>query len=82
MNTETKKLYVDRVEDGVIIAYSIEKTEYIFSNEDSNIHENDILIANINENNEVVSVIVLQEETTKRINTLKNRVKKLFNKRG
>jgi|GEM_PF-1896340 len=80
MNTEKKELRVDRIEDGLAIAYAFDGTEYCMCQKIADIHESDILLADINAEGNVVSVSVLQQETEEVKASFKERLHKLFNK--
>lgn len=80
MSTENKKLCVDRIEDGVAVAYSDDGTEYTMCHKIADIHESDIITASINDRGEVVAVEVRKEETAERKVGLHERLKKLFDK--
>lgn len=78
MSTEIKKLHVDRIEEGVVIAFSEDGKEYTMCEKIASVKESDIINAAINENDEVVSVEILSEETKSKKSELKNRLKNLF----
>ena len=80
MSIENKKLCVDRIEDGMVVAYSCDGTEYTMCHKIADIHENDIITACINDCGEVVAVDVQIEETAERKSGLQKKLKNLFNK--
>ncbi len=80
MYTECKKLRVDRIEEGIAVAFSEDGTEYRIPQEFAAVQESDILMATIHENGEVTTVEVLREETQEKKQRLRSRLKKLFNK--
>ncbi|MBQ8836027.1 MAG: hypothetical protein IJ002_00800 [Clostridia bacterium] len=80
MSTEIKKLHVDRIEEGTVIAFSSDGEEYTMCEKIADIKESDIINATINENGEVVSVEVLSEETENKKSEMKTRLRNLFTK--
>ena len=80
METENKKMRVDRIEEGLAVAYTDDGQEYILRKEIAYLKENDILLADIDQNGNVVNVQVRREETEKAKQTIKNRLQNLFNK--
>ena len=80
MNIQTCKLQIDRIEDGVIVACSDEGQEYLLHENSIGLKENDIVLAEINENGKIVNITPLPAETEQRIKTFKERLKRLFSK--
>lgn len=82
MDKHVKKLTVDRIEEGIIVAFSDSGEKYISQGKLANISENDIIMATITDDFKILSARVLAEETKTKINSLKERLKSLFSKRG
>ncbi len=80
MHSEKKELRVDRIEDGLAIAYDADGNEYCMCAKIADLKESDILLADINRDGNVFDVTVQQEETKKNEESLRNRLHKLFNK--
>lgn len=80
MSTEIKKLRVDRIEEGIVIAFSDDGKEYTMCEKIADIKESDIINAAVNENGEVVSVEICKEETDAKKSELKSKLKSLFTK--
>ena len=80
MYTECKKLRVDRIEEGIAVAFSEDGTEYRIPQELAAVRESDILMATIHENSEIAAIEVLPKETAAKKSALRSRLKKLFNK--
>lgn len=82
MNTEKKELRVDRIEEGLVIAYDANGNEYCMCERIADIQESDILLADVNKDEQVVAVEVQREKMAVQTKTLTNRLKKLFDKKG
>lgn len=82
MQSQQKELRVDRVEEGLAIAYDAEGNEYCMCARIADLKESDILLASINSDGTVFDVSVLQEKTEENKQALKNKLQKLFNKQG
>lgn len=80
MENQIQTLTVDRIEEGVVIAFSSDRQKYTFPLEDLPLKENDIFKAEITDNSDVIFLEILKEETQRRKCSLKSRLKKLFNK--
>ena len=81
MDTEIKKLRVDRIENGIIIAFSDDGKKYTMPQTDGNtIEESHIIRATINKYDYIISAEVLNEETITKKNLLIAKLKKLFTK--
>ncbi len=79
MNTFTK-LKIDRIEEGIAIAFSNEGEEYHFSQKFANVRENDICDAIINDEGKVISLSVNSQETKRIRDRMHAKLNKLFNK--
>ena len=80
MSTEKKELHVDRIEDGIAVAYDRFGNEYTLRQKIADIRENDIINATVNEHGHIIDLTVLTEKTEAVKLSLKARLKKLFNK--
>ena len=80
MSIEKKELRVDRIEEGMAIAYSTDGTEYCMCQKIADVQESDILLADINADGNVVSVTVLQSKTEEVKTSMQARLHKLFGK--
>lgn len=80
METKSKKMCVDRIEEGLAVAYTDDGDAYTMCQKIANLQESDIILATINENGEVVAAEVLSEETAAKKAELRSRLKNLFNK--
>ena len=79
MSTEKKELHVDRIEDGIAVAYDRFGNEYTLRQKIADIRENDIINATVNERGHIIDLTVLTEKTEATKLSLKARLKKLFN---
>lgn len=77
---EKKELRVDRIEDGVAIAYAADGTEYFMCQRIADLQESDILLAFVNQDGMVVDVTVRRKETEEVKQTLRNRLQSLFDR--
>ena len=82
MSTETKKLCVDRIEEGIAIAYDTDGNEYCMCERIADIQESDVLLATVNENGAVVDVRIQREETEEEKQILHSRLHSLFQNKG
>lgn len=80
MTSKIPKLTVDRIEEGVVIAFSDDGQKYTFAKEELPLKENDIFNAEIAEDGTVIVLNILKKETNRRKKSLRNRLKQLFNK--
>lgn len=80
MHTKTIQLRVDRIEDGIAVAYAADGAEYCTCAKATGIEENDILLAIVDANGNITDVTVLPEETEKVKQTLKSRLHSLFDR--
>ncbi|MBQ4599310.1 MAG: DUF3006 domain-containing protein [Clostridia bacterium] len=80
MEAESKKMRVDRIEEGLAVAYTDDGKEYILRENIANLKESDIIMATADENGNVIKVQVQREETENVKQTMKNRLQNLFNK--
>lgn len=80
MEAESKKMRVDRIEEGLAVAYTDDGKEYILRENIADLKESDIIIATADENGNVIKVQVQREETENVKQTMKNRLQNLFNK--
>ena len=79
MNTFTK-LKIDRIEEGIAVAFSSEGNEYHFPQSFANVRENDVCDAIINDEGKVVSLSVNNRETQLNSDRMRTKLNKLFNK--
>ena len=79
MNTFAK-LKIDRIEEGIAIAFSNEGEEYHFPQKFANVRENDICDAIFNDEGKVISLSVNNQETQRSRDRLQTKLNKLFNK--
>ena len=79
MSCEKKELHIDRIEDGIIVAYDRLGNEYTICRKIADVKENDIIDATINEHGHIIDLTVLYEKTKAVKLSLKERLKKLFN---
>jgi len=80
MSTEKKELHVDRIEDGIAVAYDRFGNEYTLRQKIADIRENDIINATVNEHGHIIDLTVLTKKTEATKLSLKARLKKLFKK--
>lgn len=80
MHSETKKLRIDRIEEGVVIAFAENGKEYTLSPSLCAMRESDILLATLDEKDTVIAAEVLKQETEEKKKTLRARLKNLFGK--
>ena len=80
MEKQTQTLTVDRIEEGIVISFSSDGQKYTFPLENLPLKENDIFKAEITENNNIIFLEIYKKETQERRQSLKSRLKKLFNK--
>ena len=74
------KLKIDRIEEGIVIAFSDDGEEYHFSQRLANVHENDVCDAVINSDSKVVSLAINNRETQCNKDRVRNKLNKLFTK--
>ena len=82
MHSEKKELRVDRVEEGLAIAYDADGNEYCMCAKIADLKESDILLASINSAGMVFDVAVQQEKTEANKQRLKNKLNALFSRQG
>lgn len=80
METENKKMRVDRIEEGLAVAYTDDGQEYTIRREIADLKENDLIMATVSESGEIVAAEVLETETAAKKEELRSRLKNLFNK--
>ena len=80
MSSRKTELHVDRIEDGVAVAYDNNENEYFIRDNISDIKENDILEATLTEDGLVTSITVLHEKTEAKKHSMKELLTNLFNK--
>lgn len=80
MNTKTKELRIDRIEENIAIAYDSANNEFSLCKSEFNLSEGDIIEATFSDTKTIVSVIVKAEKTAKEKDLLVTRLSKLFNK--
>lgn len=79
---KTTELRVDRIEEGVAVAYDADGAEYRMCAKINDLAENDVLRASLNDEGEVVSVKKLPEKTEAVRTAVQSRLDKLFGKQG
>ncbi len=80
MDTERKELRVDRIEDGLAIAYDASGNEYCMCAKIADLQESDVLLAAINKDGAVVDARVQHEKTNEIKQSLKSRLQSLFDR--
>lgn len=80
METENKKMRIDRIEEGFAVAIAEDGGQYALQPGIADLKESDIILAKINECGEITAVKVLEEETSAKKAELHSRLKNLFNK--
>lgn len=78
MNTKNVELNIDRIENGITVAYDRDGNRYVFAFPPVNVKEGDIISASINSNCEIIDFTVLQEETQRAKSSLKKQLATLF----
>ncbi len=78
VNTEKKKLCVDRVEEGIAVCIARGGEEYKIPSAKFNLHEGDIFTAEISEDKNVLSLTLPPEETENKKISLRQRLMRLF----
>lgn len=73
-------LHVDRIEEDIVVAFADSGTKFSFKKADFDIKESDVIIATFNEKGEAIDIKVSKNETAKIKLSLRERLKKLFNK--
>ena len=74
------KLRIDRIEEGIVIAFSEREEEFHFPLELAYVKENDVCDAVIDEEGKVISLTVSANETTDAKSRIQSKLSKLFNK--
>ena len=74
------ELRVDRIENGIAVAYSDTGREYRFAKRPKELRDGDIIRATIGKNGEIIIVEILGDKTTQVKVEMQNRLHKLFNK--
>lgn len=72
------ELRVDRIEEGVAVAYDANGAEYIMCAKIGDLAENDIFLADVNDVGEVVSTEKLPEKTAEVKAAVQSRLNRLF----
>lgn len=80
MSIRKTELHIDRIEDGVAVAYDNNENEYFIRDNISDIKENDIVEATLTEDGLVTSITVLHEKTEAKKLSMKKLLTNLFNK--
>ena len=80
MNTKTKELRVDRIEENIAVAYDSDNNEYTFFKTDFFVSEGDIIDAVFDDAETIVKVTVKAEQTLNEKELLKARLSNLFKK--
>ena len=80
MSIENKEMRVERIEDGIAVAYDRFGNEYTVRQRIADIRENDIIDATVNEHGHIIDLTVLSEKTEAAKLSLKDRLANLFNK--
>ena len=80
MNTKTKELRIDRIEENIAVAHDSENNEFSLCKGEFNLSEGDIIEATFSETETIISVTVKAEETAKEKDLLMTKLSKLFNK--
>lgn len=76
------ELRVDRIEEGLAVAYDDSGAEYTFCAKLADVNESDILCATVSENGAVVEAQKLAEQTDSTLRDMQARLQRLFDKRG
>lgn len=76
------ELRVDRIEEGLAVAYDEGGREYTFCAKLTDAAENDILLAALGEDGAVVAATKLTEKTNAVKQDMQARLNRLFDKRG
>lgn len=79
MSCEKKELHIDRIEDGIVVAYDSNGYEYTMCARIADVKENDIVDATVNERDQIIDLRVLPEKTKAAKLSLQERLSKLFN---
>lgn len=80
MHTETKKLRIDRIEEGIAVAFADDGKQYSLSPALCTMRESDILLVTLDTSDTVIAAEVLQKETEAEKDALRVRLKNLFHK--
>ena len=75
---ETKELRVDRIENGLAVAYDRAGNEYVMCQKIGDLAECDVLSAAVNERGDVVEVVVRREETERAKSAARQNLNELF----
>ena len=76
------ELRVDRIEEGLAVAYDDDGREYTFCAKLADAAENDILLATLGENDAVVAATKLTEKTNAVKQDMHARLRQPFDERG
>ena len=76
------ELRVDRIEEGLAVAYDEDGREYTFCAKLADVAENDILLATLGESDAVVAATKLTDKTNAAKQDMQARLNRLFDKRG
>ena len=76
------ELRVDRIEEGLAVAYDAGGREYTFCAKLANAAENDILLATVGDGGVVVAAKKLTEKTNAVLKDMHARLNRLFDERG
>ena len=82
MCRNNKKLFIDRIEENVVIAFDDNNVKYTFRLNDNSLCESDIILAKITKSGELESIKVLKEETSLKKSSIFFRLQRLFKKKG
>lgn len=82
MQSKKKELRVDRIEEGLAIAYDVEGNEYCMCAKIADLQESDILVADINNNGVVFNVSVQRDKTEENKERLLARLQELSKRKG
>lgn len=80
MGTKRIELRIDRIEDGIAVAFDRNGNEYTISANIADVKESDIIDATVNEQGEIINLAVLTDKTKAIKLSLKDKLKYLFNK--
>ena len=82
MHTQSKELRVDRIEEGIAIAFDENGAKYIFSQNDFPACEGDIAHATFDRNGRITEIKIFKKKTNEEKELLQSRLSNLFKTRG
>ncbi len=82
MQTKTIQLRIDRIEEGLAVAFAEDGTAYTVRADIADLRENDIIAASVDAHGEILTAEILHDETAAKKDELRLKLKNLFNKRG